>query len=178
MAYIIGNTTVISNNAALGAIDGNSLNLANNPNLSGGGGVKVLNSSTNFPASDLGSTGAVALMAGGGGGNVGNTNFGGLGSGGGECFSLSPGGTVTLNVGGGGFTNNGNPANPAGDGGTSSLSYPGSQSARGGGGNKARGQNQGFGNGNPGAGYSAANGTVYPNKSNRGVAGYSAAIGV
>lgn len=37
MAYKQGNTTVITNNGALGSVDGNSLNLANNANLSSGG---------------------------------------------------------------------------------------------------------------------------------------------
>ena len=38
MAYNIGNTTVIGNDAALGAVSGNSLNLANNANIPASGG--------------------------------------------------------------------------------------------------------------------------------------------
>lgn len=67
MAYKIGNTVVIDDNAALGSVSGNSLNLANNSNISGGGSASLYTSSTPGATSGIGSGTTVAFLVGGGG---------------------------------------------------------------------------------------------------------------
>ena len=141
MAYIIGNTTVIDNNGALGAISGNSLNLANNNNIdAGGGGVKILPASSNFPVADIGSVAMVANGCGGGGSArySGGPVPGGQGGGMVDVFSIEYTSNLTFTVGAGGIFNpavyyNGRPGGatqitrdnpgktnvPAGGGGTS-----------------------------------------------------------
>lgn len=141
MAYIIGNTTVIDNNAALGAVSGNSLNLANNANISGGGGVKSLTSSSNFADTDLGSTGAIAVCVGGGGGAArGNqshvTASGGSGGTVVHAFALTAATNITATVGAAGNNREvgSNPNQRAPSGGSSSISYPTVQTHSAGGG--------------------------------------------
>lgn len=67
MSYKIGNTVVIDNNAALGSISGNSLNLANNSNISGGGSASLYTSSTPGATAGIGSGTTIAFLVGGGG---------------------------------------------------------------------------------------------------------------
>ena len=68
MAYLIGNTTVITNNGALGSVDGNNLNLATNANIAAGGATyTVANSTTN---TDVGGDSAAIIMVTAGGGNA------------------------------------------------------------------------------------------------------------
>lgn len=67
MAYKIGNTVVIDDNAALGSISGNSLNLANNSNISGGGSASLYTSSTPGATSGIGSGTTIAFLVGAGG---------------------------------------------------------------------------------------------------------------
>lgn len=78
MAYIIGNTTVIDDNGALGSVSGNSLNLANNANISAGGGLYTsYTSSTNavsVPSISPSGEGAIVTLVGGGGGGGGGSN--------------------------------------------------------------------------------------------------------
>lgn len=151
MAYIIGNTTVIDNNGALGAVSGNNLNLANNANISaGGGGIKILTSSSNFPDTDLGSAGAMAVMIGGGGGfhshpNVSGSSPGGRGGMIVTPFSISGNASVTATVASAG--NNSNSYNAGSNpGGASSISYSGIISNNAGGGSGT----YGYPNNNPG----------------------------
>lgn len=100
MAYLIGNTTVISNNAALGSIDGNALNLSNNPNLTAGGASATLKTSTTN-AAVVGSTYAIVVSSGGGGGGstynevaAGTTSLTSL-----SFHDVSGGGNATFTVG-------------------------------------------------------------------------------
>lgn len=67
MSYKIGNTVVIDNNAALGSVDGNSLNLANNSNISGGGSASLYTSTTPGATAAVGSNVTLAFLVGGGG---------------------------------------------------------------------------------------------------------------
>lgn len=67
MAYKIGNTVVIDDNAALGSVSGNSLNLANNSNISGGGSASLYTSSTPGATSGIGSGTTIAFLVGAGG---------------------------------------------------------------------------------------------------------------
>lgn len=96
MAYNIGNTTVITNNAALGSVDGNSLNLANNANIASGGN----------------SLEAEVLMVGGGGSGARSGRVGGGGAGGlfrgAVSLPLSTGITVTIGAGGASRNSSGN----------------------------------------------------------------------
>lgn len=73
MSYKIGNTVVIDNNAALGSISGNSLNLANNANISGGGTASLYTSTTPGATAGIGSSLTLFYATGGGGGGGGNT---------------------------------------------------------------------------------------------------------
>lgn len=149
MAYIIGNTTVIDNNAALGSIDGNSLNLANNSNISAGGGLYTSYTSSSpsvsVPTISPSGAGAIVTVVGGGGGGGGARNgpaqvgqWGGTAI---DAFDLSPGGNVAVTVGAGG---NGGYYQPYGHayagnpGGSSSFAHPGTKTLSvyaGGGGN-------------------------------------------
>jgi hypothetical protein len=100
MAYLIGNTTVISNNAALGSVSGNALNLANNPNLTAGGASATFKTSTTN-AAVVGSTYAIVISTGGGGGGG---TFSNTGSGKPALTSMSfhdvsGGGNATFTVG-------------------------------------------------------------------------------
>lgn len=158
MAYIIGNTTVIDNNAALGAVSGNSLNLANNANISGGGGVKSLTASSNFADTDLGSTGAIAVCVGGGAGaamtNQYQTRAGGKGGTVIHAFALTAATNVTATVGAAG--NNVNTSGSGGAGGQSKITYPTVQThnaSGGNGGNYNNPGNPGFGLSGPGTGF-------------------------
>lgn len=116
MAYVIGNTTVITNNGALGSIDGNSLNLANNSNIAGGGSATSVISSTNNSVAVPGTPLGMAIMSGGGnsgGSSQNNFAFGTGGTGGYQsfgAFDLSPGGNSAFSIGGAG--------------GNSSFNYP------------------------------------------------------
>lgn len=88
MAYKVGNTTVINNTGALGAVDGNALNLATNNNISAGAETLTVD---------------MVLMGGGSGGARNNGNGGG--SGGllyrtSEVLPLST--TYAVNIGAGG----------------------------------------------------------------------------
>lgn len=125
MAYIIGNTTVIDNNAALGAVDGNSLNIANNNNIPAGGASTGFFTSTTNQAV-VGSNLAFVIGTGGGGGGTRNPgNFvvyataGGSGRGGIAVADVSSGGNATYTVGGGGSAGN----QSGGTGGTSSIAH-------------------------------------------------------
>jgi len=111
MAYIIGNTTVIDNNAALGAVSGNSLNLANNTNLPSGGASTIFLTSTNNQA-NVGS-GYTYLIGQGGGGGGGRSNDsqafapdGGAGGVGFAIANVSGGGNATFTIGAGGLVAN------------------------------------------------------------------------
>jgi hypothetical protein len=107
MAYKVGNTTVINNTGALGAVDGNSLNLATNNNIAAGAETLVVD---------------MVLMGGGSGGGRNIHNAGG--SGGllyrtSQVLPLST--TYAVNIGAGGnrggipgFSGN-PPPNPGGD---------------------------------------------------------------
>ena len=107
MAYKVGNTTVINNTGALGAVDGNSLNLATNNNIAAGAESLTV---------DL-------ILMGGGSGGARNSGNGG-GSGGllyrtSEVLPLST--TYAVNIGAGGnrggipgFSSN-PPPSPGGD---------------------------------------------------------------
>lgn len=134
MAYLIGNTTVITNNAALGAVDGNSLNLANNNNLSAGGAsFSTITSSQN--TSVAGSTFAYLFVVGGGGGGARGPNspsppYAFTGYAGVTTMSIvdvSGGGNATYTIGSGG---NGGAVSPGpvtggNPGGSSNFTYPG-----------------------------------------------------
>jgi|14BtaG_2_1085337.scaffolds.fasta_scaffold00397_23 hypothetical protein len=129
MAYIIGNTTVIDNNAALGAVDGNSVNLANNNNIPAGGASTGFFSSTTNQAV-VGSSLAFIIGSGGGGGGARNTqNFqsyapaGGSGRTGIAVADVSAGGNATYNVGAGGNAGPASYNNSGGTGGTSGISH-------------------------------------------------------
>lgn len=155
MAYIIGNTTVIDNNGALGAVSGNNLNLANNANISaGGGGIKILTSSSNFPDTDLGSAGAIAVMIGGGGGNHKHPSRplspGGRGGMIVTPFSISGNASVTATVASAGNSSNSYNvgSNP---GGSSYVNYSGIISNSAGGGGGVYGYPDAY-TGNPGGG--------------------------
>ena len=112
MAYIIGNTTVIDNNGALGAVSGNSLNLANNSNISAGGASSTTYNSSSPSVSTptispSGGGAVIGLLGGGGGGGGGQNNGGGSGYGspGGQTLDfidMSPGGNIGFLVGSGG----------------------------------------------------------------------------
>lgn len=132
MAYLIGNTTVISNDAALGSIDGNALNLANNPNLTSGGASAVFKTATEN-AAVVGSTYAIVISTGGGGGGG---TFSTLGSGTSGLTSMSfhdvsGGGNATYTVGAagsGGFTSPFSNNNIRGfAGGSSDFTYAGTE---------------------------------------------------
>lgn len=168
MAYIIGNTTVIDNNAALGAVSGNSLNLANNANISaGGGGVKSLSASSNFSDSDLGSTGAIAICLGGGGGSARSNQYqnsaGGPGGTVVHAFALTAATNITATIGGAGNnrSGSGNPNSRAPAGGASSITYPTVQSHNAGGGNGGMHNGNVVSPGNVGFGLGASPG--FPN---------------
>ncbi len=128
MAYLIGNTTVITNNAALGAVDGNSLNLANNNNISAGGGSYFSTQTTATGVSVVGSTLGIIYLTGGGGGGGPGVNGNNAGGGGGSMtviqpFEIDPAAptyNITIGAGGaaGNFTGNGV------DGGNSTFAYP------------------------------------------------------
>ena len=134
MAYLIGNTTVISNTGALGSVDGNSLNLANNNNLSAGGAsFQTVSSSQN--TSVTGSTFAYLFVVGGGGGGArgpvspsatfSNSGYAGVTTM--SIIDVSAGGNATYTIGSGG---NGGAVNPApatggNPGSASNFSYPG-----------------------------------------------------
>lgn len=110
MAYIIGNTTVIDDNAALGSISGNSLNLANNSNIAAGGGLYTSYTSSapsvSVPTIAPSGAGAVVTIVGGGGGGGGGYNQAGQSGGWGgmavDAIDLSPGGNVAVTIGGSG----------------------------------------------------------------------------
>ena len=134
MAYLIGNTTVISNNGALGSVDGNNLNLANNNNLSAGGAsFSTITSSQNTTVA--GSTFAYLFVVGGGGGGAasGVSPSGTFAVGGYSgvttmsIVDVSGGGNATYTVGSGGNGGSVNPAPATGGnpGGSSNFSYPG-----------------------------------------------------
>jgi hypothetical protein len=161
MAYIIGNTTVITNNAALGSVSGNSLNLANNNNIPAGGAtINRFTSTTN--TSVAGSTnGFVIAQAGGGGGGwnqnsygegPGGSGWGAAGAGGIAVGDVSGGGNATFTVGAGGQRANSRNARGQ-SGGASNFSYNFNMQCNGGGGGAA-GQNV-YGPGSPpsGAGF-------------------------
>jgi hypothetical protein len=100
MAYLIGNTTVISDVPALGSVDGNALNLSNNPNLTAGGASATFKTST-ANAAVVGSTYAIVISTGGGGGGGTFSNLG-AGSAGLTSMSfhdVSGGGNATYTVG-------------------------------------------------------------------------------
>lgn len=104
MAYLIGNTTVITNNGALGSVDGNSLNLATNANIAAGGATyTVANTTTN---TDVGGDSAAIIMVTAGGGNAnsrGDNTDSCMGSGCGGYTNVTITGVVntsTLTVGG------------------------------------------------------------------------------
>jgi len=163
MAYLIGNTTVITNNGALGTVDGNSLNLANNNNIAAGGGaVSALNSSSNFADSNLGSTAAVAVGIGGGGGGQGFNQWGGIGAIVTEVFELT-GNNITATVGGAGNAIPGPQNSYSPSGGGTTISGSGSVNTRAGGGQGARGNG---GGGNPGSGLGP---NTYPGSNKRGM---------
>jgi len=132
MAYLIGNTTVISNNAALGSVSGNALNLANNPNLTAGGASATFKTST-ANAAVVGSTYAIVISTagGGGGGTFANTGTGKPGLTSMSFHDVSGGGNATFTVGAAGtggfqapFSNN----NILGfDGGDSDFTYAGTE---------------------------------------------------
>ena len=140
MAYIIGNTTVIDNNAALGAVDGNNLNLGSNNNIpAGGASTGFFTSTTNQTV--VGTNLAFVIGTGaGGGGARNNSSFsqsGPAGGGGRTAFSImdvSAGGNATYTIGAGG--NWGYNANA---GGASSVTH--TTNASFGGGNGGRNQN-------------------------------------
>lgn len=67
MSYKIGNTVVIDNNAALGSVDGNSLNLTNNANISGGGSASLYTTTTPGATAAVGSNVTLAFVVGAGG---------------------------------------------------------------------------------------------------------------
>ena len=136
MAYIIGNTTVIDDNAALGSISGNSLNLANNSNISAGGGLYTSYTSSApsvaVPTISPSGAGAVVTCVGGGGGGGGAYNSAGNPGGWAgvavDALDLSPGGNVAVTIGGAGnggyyqpygFSFHGNAGSP------SSFAHPG-----------------------------------------------------
>jgi hypothetical protein len=128
MAYLIGNTTVITNNAALGSVDGNSLNLANNNNISAGGASYFSTQTTATGVSVVGSSlGIIYLTAGGGGGGPG-VNQNSAGGGGGSMtviqpFEIDPAApTYDITIGAGGA--GGNLFGNGGSGGTSTFAYP------------------------------------------------------
>ena len=117
MAYIIGNTTVIDNNAALGSVSGNSLNLANNNNIaSGGASTALFTSTTNQTV--VGSNLAYVFGIGGGGGASGpppqGTRSGASGRAGAVIADVSAGGNATYNVGAGGNNRTSQGTSPAG----------------------------------------------------------------
>lgn len=133
MSYKIGNTVVIDNNAALGSIDGNSLNLANNANISGGGSGSLYTTTTPGATAGLGSSVTLAFVVGGGGGAQSNVSpspvspnvkrFAGGGSGAGTSifgFDTSSTPTIDVTVGAAGDS-----TAPAGNpGGISSIASP------------------------------------------------------
>lgn len=134
MSYKIGNTVVIDNNAALGSISGNSLNLANNANISGGGTASLYTSTTPGATAGIGSSVTLFYATGGGGGGGGttprtnppNADFGRRSGGAGaptgmflaDTSSLS---SVDITVGAGGNGVSNNALNP---GGASTISTP------------------------------------------------------
>lgn len=132
MAYLIGNTTVITNNGALGTVDGNSLNLANNNNLSAGGAsFKSVTNTQNSAV--VGSTYAYVFLQGGGGGGSYNY-YGGYAPSGYAGLTnmtivdVSAGGNATFTVGAGGTNPNSanpGPATGGNPGGTTSYTHPG-----------------------------------------------------
>ncbi len=176
MAYLIGNTTVIDNNGALGTVSGNSLNLANNNNISaGGGGVKILPSSSNFPVADIGSVAMVANGC-GGGGSAKYQASGGQGGGMVDVFSIENSSNITATVGAGGVFNpavyyNGRP------GGASQVTRdnPGKTNVPAGGGGGGGGNGNGFSKVHPsfGNGGPTSQGFLRP-----GNAGFIAAMGL
>ena len=95
MAYKVGNTTVINNSANLGSVDGNSLNLANNANISAG--------SDGYSADIL-------LVGGGGAGGRQNSNASGCGAGGvvATTLTISKGQNYSVNIGAGAAGGNNN----------------------------------------------------------------------
>lgn len=142
MAYLIGNTTVITNNGALGSVDGNSLNLANNSNISAGGGsIYASTSSTTKATANFGSSAVIGVGVGGGGGAVGYSGSqpyppraGGDGGTFVDIYNTSDGGNIVVSVGGAG-----NPGqwqgNPGGQSKIDAPSFPGKQASIGGAGN-------------------------------------------
>ena len=176
MAYVIGNTTVIDNNGALGSVSGNSLNLANNANIAGGGGFTSATSSTTLDVSTVGGAAATTVLIGGGGGMAGPSWNQGVQPGGQGGFTvgqfdISPGGNATVTIGGQGnrVSNTQNNTNaPAG--GTTSISYPNfNQGKTAGGGGGARFGTQSRGAGGQGDGLSGTRFRGYPSY---GVGGY------
>jgi len=112
MAYIIGNTTVIDNNGALGSVDGNNLNLGNNSNISAGGvSDATLYTSTSNVTHD---SGVMYIAVGGGGGGGGYQERGGGGASGGSGVGGIDSGPVTMTIGSQGYGGygRGNRANP------------------------------------------------------------------
>jgi hypothetical protein len=104
MAYLIGNTTVITNNGALGSVDGNNLNLATNANIAAGGATyTVANTTTN---TDVAGNNAAIIMVTAGGGNAnsrGDNTDRCMGAGCGGYTNVTITGTInnaTLTVGG------------------------------------------------------------------------------
>jgi hypothetical protein len=139
MAYKIGNTVVIDDSAQLGSIDGNSLNLTNNANISGGGSGSLYTTTTPGATAGIGSTVTLAMIVGGGGAAAyqtpfpGGTRFSGGGSGAPTritAFDSSPVSSVDVTIGAGGTHSAPTTANA---GGASSLTIAGNvQSAIGG----------------------------------------------
>lgn len=178
MAYIIGNTTVIDSNGALGSIDGNSLNIANNNNVSAGASVNYneYNSSSNFAVSNLG-VGMIGVRVGGGGGQAQVPNKSGPGGRGGiavDTVDLSGGGNITVTVG-----NRGNNVNngTAPSGGASNFSIPLSprtaKLSNGGSGGRT---NPNPYSGSPGSGFSHVN--FVPGKGNQNNPGFAYILGI
>lgn len=150
MAYLIGNTTVITNNGALGSVDGNNLNLASNNNIAAGGASYTSVNSTTNQASGIGTAASLAMVTGGGGGVFsgfsGNTRIvKGSGAGGSTGIRIVPGqnSAATFTIGGqagvstltyensyieGIQGNSGNPNNPAAPGNRPSRDDAGGQS--------------------------------------------------
>lgn len=118
MAYLIGNTTVITNNGALGSVDGNNLNLANNSNVAAGG----VNAATLYTSTtNVANTGGAMYIAVGGGGGAGGRQQGQQGGKGGTGVGGVSDGPVTITVGSQGF---GSPANRGNRGNPTSISTP------------------------------------------------------
>lgn len=128
MAYVIGNTTVISNNGALGSVDGNNLNLGNNSNIQAGG---VSNATLYTSTTNVTHTSGAMYIAVGGGGGAGGQSPGGAGANGGMGVGGTSTGPITFTIGsagsgGNGRGNRGNPTSVASPGLTANVRGGGS----------------------------------------------------